>query len=171
MKKALLVALICMALVSCHTPEGGVVNKVLTDWGIRKPPEGQVSETDQIFPRLGAVGATEMKRMNTDMQKGQVKFQKESDLKGKYYKEVKVYESYYPVEVKAISRAGENESGYEGYIEYAFRMYQSMRRGAAVEAEAESASIPTDTAGRDLYRYHFRASGEWDGAKGDKTKR
>ena len=171
MKKALTIAVVCMALISCETPEGGVVNKVLTDWGIKKAPEGQVSETDQIFERLGPVGATEIKRMNTELQHGQVKFQQDGELKGKYYKEVKVYESFYPVEVKTVTRTGDNEPGYEGYIEYAYRMHQSTRKGAAVEAEAESASIPTDTVGRDLYRYRFRAGGEWDGAKGEKAKR
>ncbi len=171
MKKAVVAVLACIALASCQTPEGGVMNKVLTDWGIKERPEGYVSESDQVFQRLGAVGATEMKRMNTEMQHGQVKFQKESDLKGKYYKEVKVYESFYPVESKALSRAADSEAGYEGFIEYAFRIYQSVRKSDAVAAEAETASIPTDTVGRDLFRYHFKASGDWDGAKGEKAKR
>ena len=171
MKKGLLISLVCLGLASCQTPEGGVMNKVLTDFGIRQAPEGQVSESDKIFQNLGAVGPTEMKRMNTEMQKGQVKFQQESELKGKYYKEVKVYQSFYPVEVKSVSRAGENESGFDAYIEYAYCMYQSMRRATAVEAEAEAADIATSTTGRDRYRYHFRAGGEWDGAKGEKVKR
>lgn len=171
MKKVVLAALVCIGLASCQTPEGGVVNKVLTDFGVRKAPEGQPSATDEIFQRLGAVGATEMKRMNSELLKGQVKFQQESDVKGKYYKEIKVYQSFYPVEVKNVSRAGESESGYDGYIEYAYCMQQSMRRATAVEAEAESADIPTSTTGRDQYRYHFRAGGEWDGAKGEKVKR
>jgi len=70
-----------------------------------------------------------------------------------------------------VARAGESETGYDAYIEYAYCMHQSMRRGTAVEAEAESADIATNTTGRDLYRYHFRASREWDGGKGEKTKR
>lgn len=170
MKKALLIAAVCVALVSCETPEGGVVNKVLTDWGLKQKPEGYTTEADRVFERLGAVGATEMKRMNGPLEHGQVKFQQMTDLKGKYYKEVKVYERFYPVDVASM-RAGDNEPGYEGYIEYAYRMYQSPRKRTSVEAEAETASIPTDTVGRDTYRYHFGASGEWNGQKGEKTKR
>jgi hypothetical protein len=168
----LISGLLCVVLCACQTPEGGVMNKVLTDWGIKSQPEGHVSESDQVFKQLATVGPAEMKRMNDEMQHGQVKFQKESDLKGKYYKEVKVYESFYPVEAKSLARNGGGaDAGFEGYIEYSFRMYQSMRKSDAVEAEAETASIPTDTVGRDLYRYHFKIGGEWDGGKGEKAKR
>jgi hypothetical protein len=170
-KKALLAAIVCMAMVSCETPEGGVVNKVMMDWGLKARPEGYTSEADKVFQRLGGVGATEMKRMNAELEHGQVKFQQMTDLKGKYYKEAKVYESFYPVDVASVTRSGENETGFDGFIEYAYRIYQSARKSTTVEAEAETASIPTDTVGRDLFRYHFGPTGEWNGAKGEKSKR
>ena len=169
MRKTCFAALICMALISCQTPEGGVLNKVLTDFGLREKPEGYVSESDKVFEALNGVGGVEMKRMNTELQHGTVKFQKDGELKGKYYKEVKVYESYYPVDAQKVNRSGESLAGFEGYLEYAYRMYQSPRKDSGTEAEAATAGIPTDETGRDKFRYTFTPSGEWNGSKGEKV--
>ena len=171
MKKLVVLGAVCLLIVSCETPEGGVVNKVLTDWGLRAQPEGYVSETDKVFESLNEVGAVEMKRLNAELQHGQVKFQSEGDLKGKYYKEVKAYETYYPTDAQRSSRSGEMEGGFQGYIEFAYRMYQSPRKSTGSEAEAETASIPTDITGRDPYRYTFGPTGQWNGGKGEKVRK
>ncbi len=73
-------------LCSCQTgPEGGVVNKVLTDFGLREKPEGYVSETDKVFQRLGEIGATELQRLNHENRHGEVKFEQKG-ARGEYYK-------------------------------------------------------------------------------------
>ncbi|HNR34390.1 MAG TPA: hypothetical protein PKO36_04375 [Candidatus Hydrogenedentes bacterium] len=159
--------------VSCSSGrEGGVINNVLTDFGLRAKPEGYRSETDEVMQRLGNVGPSELKRLNAEAQKGQIKFQQTGDLKGKYYKEVKVYESFYPTDAQSVSRGGptEGERGFTGYIDYAYRIYQSPRKNSSSEAEGETASIPTDITGRETYRYNFGPSGEWNGSKGEKVK-
>ena len=170
MKKLLILTAVFLAFASCHTEEGGVANKVLSDWGLKAKPEGYVSGEDRVFEKLAGIGAAEMKRMNAELQHGEVKFQSEGEIKGKYYKEVKVFESFYPTEAKGVGRTSATEGGYQGYIEYAYRMYQSPRKGSRTEAEAETASIPTDTVGRDQYRYSFDATGDWNGAKGDHAR-
>jgi hypothetical protein len=59
--------IIVVVLSSCQTDsEGGVVNKVLSDFGLREKPEGYVSETDKVFQRLGEIGATELQRLNLE---------------------------------------------------------------------------------------------------------
>jgi len=168
----MVVLLAGVVLSACSSGrEGGVVSNVLTDFGLKAKPEGYRSETDQVMERLGSVGPGELKRLNTAAQKGEIKFQQAGDLKGKYYKEVKVYESFYPTDAQSVSRAGsESDRGYTGYIDYSYRIYQSPRKNTSAEAEGETASISTDTTGRETYRYNFGPTGEWSGSKGEKVK-
>ncbi|HPO13198.1 MAG TPA: hypothetical protein PLI09_07115 [Candidatus Hydrogenedentes bacterium] len=169
MKKPWII-LVCIVLVSCQRSPSEVVNKVLTDFGIRKPPPGQVSESDKIFKQLDPIGAAEQKRLNLDQGQGVVKYQSEG-LRGMYYKEKKVYESYYPLEASAIGKGSDViPSGYYGYIEFSYRLYQSGRVSTRTEAMAKVADIPTDTMGREVYRYTLGTGGEWDGGKGQKMK-
>ncbi|NIA13625.1 MAG: hypothetical protein GWP08_06045, partial [Nitrospiraceae bacterium] len=102
---------------------------------------------------------------------GSIKFQRQNELRGKFYKEVKVYESFYPTDARAVSRSAGGEGGFHGYIEFAYRTYQSARKNTRAEAAGETASIPTDETGRETFRYTFGASGNWDGSKGTRTKR
>lgn len=171
MKKLMAIALMGFFFCSCQTGPGEVMDNIMVDFGLRPKPEGYVSGADKVFEKMNAVGATEMKRLNLAEQHGQVKFQKEGDFRGKYYKEVKVYEAFYPSDVKPISRSSNEDSGYNGFIEYAYRIYQSSRADSSADAAARTADIPTDEVGRDTYRYTFGSSGEWNGAKGEKTKR
>jgi hypothetical protein len=152
--------------------EGGVLNNVMTDFGLKAKPEGYESESDKVMQRLNNVGPAELKRLNMAEQKGQVKFQKIGELKGKYYKEVKVYESFFPTDAQTVTRAGapDSDRGFNGYIAYSYRLYQSMRKDSSSEAEGETASIATDITGRETYRYGFGPSGEWTGGKGEKVK-
>ena len=159
-------AVVCVLLCSCE----GTMDKVLADFGLKERPEGYVSGSDKVMQQLDSVGAMEMKRMNMADQRGTVKFQKENDLRGKYYKEVKKYESYIPTDAQAINRASLNESGYVGYLDFTYRMYQSERKPTSAEAAAESATIPTDATGRETYRYTFSSSGEWNGSKGERAR-
>jgi hypothetical protein len=146
------------------------MDKVMADFGLKERPEGYVSGSDKVMQRLDSVGAMEIKRMNMDQQRGEVKFQKENDVRGKYYKEVKKYESYVPTDAQAINRASVNESGYVGYLDFTYRIYQSQRKSTSAEAAAESANIPTDVTGRETYRYSFSSSGEWSGSKGERAR-
>jgi len=167
---SLLCLMMGVSLCACRTEqEGGVVNKVLSDFGLKEKPEGYVSGADRVFENLSTVGATEMKRLNTLEQHGKVKFQQDAELRGKYYKEVKVYEAYFPSEVKPVSGVHE-ATGYVGYIDYQYRIFQSMRKESAALAEGETADIPTDTTGRERLRYEFGSTGDWKGGRGERIR-
>lgn len=168
--KRLSFLLLCLGLAACQRTPDQVFDKVLTDFGIREQPEGYVSGTDQVFKNLDLVGSTELKRLNLEERQGEVKFQ-EDGIRGMYYKEVKVYEAYYPIDAQPIARTTDGARGYNGYIEYAYRIYQSQRKGTRVEAANEPANIPTEVQGRESYRYGFNASGVWNGGKGERTRR
>ena len=171
MKKLAVVVVLCLCLSACQTEGGSVADKVLADFGLRDRPEGYVSGTDRVYANLGAVGDTEMKRLNLGERHGELKFQQDG-LRGTYYKEVKVYENFYPLDATPASRSGQdNAQEYYGYVEYAFRVYQSERFATRAEAEAAMATIRTDVEGREVYRYNFTSGGNWDGGKGSRTKR
>ncbi|GMV94992.1 MAG: hypothetical protein KJ060_15260 [Candidatus Hydrogenedentes bacterium] len=169
--RILLAASLCVLVVSCASDNDvGVVEKVKYDFGIGEKPEGYETGSDRVMSRLDAVGKTEMKRMNVEGRHGDIKFQEEGTLGGKYYKEVKVYEAYRPMDARAVSRTSHGERGYVGYVQYDFQVYQSPRVATRVEAEASSATIRTDVAGRETYRYNFGPSGAWDGGPGEETR-
>jgi len=170
-KKVLVVMAIGAALCSCQRTPNEVVNKVMGDFGLRERPEGYVSGSDKVMEKLGAMGEGELKRLNLAEQHGEVKFQEEAGIKGKYYKEVKVYEDFYPLDAQPIGRTASNRGGYYGYIDYAYRLYQSERKSTRAEASAESATIETDETGRETYRYVFGAGATWNGAPGEKIRR
>lgn len=171
-RRVLVVACACaLTFCSCQRSPSQVVDKVLVDFGLREKPEGHVSGADKVFQQLPKVGEAELKRMNLAARHGEVKFQKEGDYKGKYYKEVKVYDAFYPLDAQPVPKTDQGDRGYVGYIEFAYRIYQSERKSNRVEAAAASATIPTDVTGRETYKYEFSASGQWDGDKGDKTRK
>jgi len=123
-----------VVLSACQRTPGEVVDKVLTDFGVREKPEGYETASDHVFNRLSAVGSAELKRMNQEGRHGEVKFQDEGGLSGKYYKEIKVYEAFHPLEATSVSRTTQNERGFVGYIEYDYRIYQSPRTTNRTEA-------------------------------------
>ncbi|HRI86896.1 MAG TPA: hypothetical protein PLJ47_06490 [Candidatus Hydrogenedentes bacterium] len=157
---------------SCQSDGGGsVVEKVKYDFGIGEKPEGYESVSDRIMARLDAVGKTEMRRMNVEGRHGTIEFQQESELQGKYYKQVKQYESYQALEAVPVSRGSQGERGFVGYIQFTYRMLQSERKSNRTEAEAQSATIRTDVVNRETYRYTFGPGGTWDGKPGEATSR
>ena len=167
---SLVTVLLTLGLAACQTPEEGVASKVLADFGLRDRPEGYVSGTDQVFERLNEVGETEIRRMNTENRNGTIEFVEEG-LRGQYYKQVKVYEDFIPVDARSVTARGPNESrSYQGYIEYRYRMYHSPLYNNRTEAQTAQATIPSEEEGRETYRYRFRTGGMWDGAKGELTR-
>lgn len=154
----------------CATPEGGVANKVLADFGIGEHPEGYVSGSDKVYEQLSEVGASEMKRLNAENRLGEIKYEQEG-LRGTYFKEVKVYEDYYPLDAAATTTGSMGERGFSGYIEYSYRVYQSPRMATRIEAESATATIPTDDEGREQFRYKFNTGGVWDGTAGERVRR
>lgn len=170
-KRMLCAALAAAALGGCTTGgHASVMDKVKYDFGIGEAPEGYVSGSDQVFARLEKLSETEMKRMNAAGRLGEVKFA-EDGLKGKWYKEVKVYEAAQPLDAQAMSRGVNTARGYWGYVEYRYELYQSERRPTQTEALALSANIPTGVKGKEVYRYKFGPAGTWDGQAGEKTTR
>jgi hypothetical protein len=155
--------------VGCQTDGGGsVTEKVLADFGLGERPEGYVSGSDRVYEQMQSVGTAEMKRMNTAGRHGEVKFEEEG-RRGQYYKEVKVYESFVPIDAGGTTGGGTRDRGYSGTIEYRYRILQGPRKATQAEAAAESATTPSDEEGREAYRYNFSSGGVWDGAQGERT--
>lgn len=171
MNKHVGLMLLCLTLAGCASSPGEVTGKVLQDFGLRARPEGYVSGTDRVFERLNNIGKSEMKRLNMQGRHGKVMFEGEGSLRGKYYKEVKIYENYYPLDARPASRTATGDRGYIGFIEYAYRMHQSARKSNRTEAAAERATIPVDERGRETYRYKFNSGGYWNGGDGERTKK
>lgn len=167
--KNILLAILLLA-PACTTPEGGVANKVLSDLGLKERPEGYVSRADTIRQGLGDIGNVEIKRLNREAQNGKLELE-EAGFTVRYYRAVKVYEQYYPMDVRAISRSSRGTQGFNATIEYRYRMYESTRKESRAEALTALANIPTETQGRETFRYRFSQGGTWDGAKGNKTRR
>jgi len=152
------------SLAGCRSDGGGVGQKVLADFGLAEHPEGYVSGSDKVYQQLDTVGQTEIKRMNAEGREGQIKFEQDG-LKGRYFKEIKVYETAHSVDVKGSSGSGDR--GYVGFIEYEYRIYRGEAKPTRVEAAAQTADISTDTTGKETMRYNFNTSGAWDGGKGE----
>lgn len=138
---------------------------------MKQKPAGYQSQSDLILNQLRSVGQTEMKRMNLSGRRGKVRFQKEGDFQGKYYKEVKVYESFQPLDTRPYTAGASEERGYYGYISYTYRVYESERTPNRVDAQAKTADIRTDQTGHETYRYKFGPGGAWDGRQGELTHR
>ncbi len=175
--KNLVVIMTMIAMVpvmsACQRTPGEVVNKVLVDFGIEDKPEGYSSMTDQVFARLDDVARAEITRMNQVERNGEVKFEEEKGMRGKYYKQRKQYEDFYPLAVEPASRTGggAGDRGYFGFIKYGYQVYESPRVDTSSEAEAAKADIPTGETGREVYRYEFSAGGVWDGSPGRKARK
>jgi len=167
--KWMLLVCVCLALTACQTDSGSVTEKVLADFGLGERPEGYVSGADRVYEQMDSVGATEMKRLNAAERYGEILFEGEG-VRGKYYKQVKVYESYYPLDVQAVSGGGTRDRGFSGLIEYRYRIFKSALKGTQTEAAAEPASIDTEVEGKEVYRYDFSTGGVWNGASGERTK-
>ncbi|MDZ4858826.1 MAG: hypothetical protein SGI88_07560 [Candidatus Hydrogenedentes bacterium] len=166
-----LASVLILLASSCQSDGGNVVEKVKYDFGIGEKPEGYESMSDKIMTRLEAVGKTELRRMNVEGRHGTIEFQQESNLQGKYYKQVKLYESYTALEAVPVSRGSQGDRGFIGYVQFTYRMMQSERKSNRTEAEAETASIRTDVVSRETYRYTFGPGGTWDGNTGELTTR
>jgi hypothetical protein len=169
-KTFLLLALVCV-VAGCSTGGGSVIEKVKYDFGLGEKPEGYVPTSELVMGRLNAVGQMELKRMNREGRHGEIMFQDEGGLQGKYYKRVKTYQSSIPLEASAVSRGSTDDRGYLGYIEYTYEMYEGARKNTRAEAEAEAATIRTGETGREVYRYRFGATGVWDGGEGERSRR
>lgn len=168
--KKLFVALIGLCIAGCQGQGGqSAVDTVMSDFGLKEKPEGYVSGSDRVFERLNEVGEREMKRMNQAERLGEIQVEEEG-LRVSYYKTVKDYVSYYPLDASATSRASDRDRGYVGYIEYRYRILEGPRKPTRTEARAESATIPSGEEGRETYRYRFGATGNWDGGKGERTR-
>lgn len=165
--KKLALAVMILGLAGCQRSPGEITTKVLQDFGLKARPEGYVSTSDKVFQKLGEVGDTELQRLNAEGRHGEVKYQ-EKGAGGQYYKEVKVYEKAAPLDARSITGTQSSGPAYVGYIEYSYQLMQSERKPTRIEAEAESATVPTGVNGRETYRYNFNGAGIWDGVKGEK---
>ena len=166
--RAFLLLIAAVSVAGCQTEGGSVTEKVLADFGLREQPEGYVSGSDKVFQELDTVGKTEMKRLNTQGRNGEIKFQ-EDGLRGSYFKEVRVYEDFMPLDAKAAGHLVDQDRGYVGTIEYRYRVYRGASKPTRAEAAAVTADTPTDAEGRETLRYTFTSGGTWNGAKGEKA--
>ncbi len=168
--KWIALVVVCLMLAACQTGSGSVTEKVLADFGLRDHPEGYVSGSDRVFEELDNVGTVELRRLNAAERHGEIVFEGEG-VHGRFHKEVKVYESYHPLDVRAITGGGTRDRGFNGLIEYRYRVFRGAPKSTRTEAAAESPSIPTDIEGRETYRYKFSSGGVWDGSRGEHTRR
>lgn len=167
----MLVVLAPLWLAACATDgSDGVVDKVLTDFGIREPSADHVSNTDRVFARLDGVGRQEMRRLNVEGRQGEVLFQDGGGLTGQYYRQVKVYEAFQPLDAQRVSR-GRAGVEYLAFVQYTYAIYQSDRFPTRVEATAAPADIRTGETGTEVYRYTLGPTGVWQGRRGELTRR
>ena len=171
MRTSLPVALLLLMVAGCSSAPGGVGDKVLQDFGIRERSEDYISGEDAVRARLDEVGKTEIKRLNLAARSGEVKFEEQGELRGKFYKEIKVYKNHYPLDVDATGTTRTRDRGYVARIEYSYRVYQGPRKSTRAAASAEVADIATSLRGRETYRYRFSARGTWDSVKGVRARR
>ncbi len=169
MNKWILV-LVGLSLAGCTSQNGQTpMETVMTDFGLKEKPEGYVSGTDKVYERLNDVGASELKRMNSESRLGEVQVE-EDGLQVKYYKSVKEYVSYYPLDAQPNSKAADRDRGFVGFLEYRYRILQGPYKPTRTEAQAESATIPNGEEGRESFRYKFTSAGTWDGGKGERAR-
>ena len=163
--------LLVTLLSGCGSAPGGVGNKVLTDFGIREQQEGVTTGTDVVYQKLPEVGKAEIDRLNAMERRGAIKF-KQDGLHGTYVKRVKRYEAAYPIDATPVTTNSQTTglTGYNGYIEYSYRYFESAPKPSSTEAQAAAVDVPTDEQGREGYRYSFSPSGTWDGGKGQRTR-
>ena len=161
---------VCLFIVSaCRTEAGGPVQTVLTDFGLRPKPEGYTTISDRVYQELDKIGEAELKRLNQAGRLGTVAFQQDG-VRGVFYKQVKVYESFHPVDVRPTSTRTNDPVSFLGYIQYHYRMYRSPGFATRAEAQAATADLPTDEEGIETYRYSFNSGGTWTGAAGERVK-
>ncbi len=155
-------------ICGCSSGSG---SKVLQDFGLQERPDDYVSGSDKVMAKLPDVGKAELPRLNAASRTGEVKYEKLDALRGAYYKRVKVYEDFRPLDANYTTRKPTQESvSYVGYIEYSYQFFESPRQESRIEAQAEIATIPTGDRGSETYRYQFGSSGNWNGAKGEAVR-
>lgn len=164
------VALALFPLLGCARTSSEVIEKVKYDFGLGDKPEGYVTGEDKVMEQLDTVGKQEIERLNREGRRGEVQFEEEGMLRGKYYKRMKVYESFYPLDARSDARTHDEQGGYTGYISYEYAVYESPRHATRAEAEADSASIRTGETDRETFRYSFNRGGTWNGRPGERTR-
>lgn len=158
---------LCLAVAGC----AGSGSKVLQDFGLQERPDDYVSGAQRVMERLPDVAKIEMTRLNAATRAGDVKYEKVDDVTGAYYKRVKVYEDFRPLDANHTGRsAAQGDTAYLGYIEYTYQFFESVRRPTRIEATSELANIPTGERDREIYRYKFNSGGNWTGGKGEPVK-
>ena len=161
---------LCLSITACQTDSGiSVTDKVLTDFGLRDAPEGYVTGSDRVFEEMDIVGTTELKRLNGQERHCEIKFD-DQGRRGSYYKEVKVYDSFIPMDVSGSPGGGGRSRGYTGTIQYKYRVLRGENKPTKAEAAGESATISSGEEGRESYRYNFSVSGIWNGAAGERSR-
>lgn len=159
--------ILCIAAAGC----GSTGNKVLQDFGIQDRPEDYVSGADRVMANMQDVGKVEMDRLNAAQRRGEVLFDDSDSLKGKYFRRVREYESYHPLDASAATRTSQNQPiSFIGYIEYDYQVYESTRADTRAEASTLPADIPTGRRGRETYRYKFDGAANWNGGRGELFK-
>lgn len=159
--------LLCVAAAGCGSTGG----KVLQDFGIKERDEDYVSGADRVMVTMQDVGKVEMDRMNAAQRRGEVLYDNSDPLKGKYYRRVRIYESFHPLDANAAPRTSQNKPvTFVGYIEYDYQVYESNQVENRTEAATLPADIPTGRRGRATYRYKFDSAGVWNGGRGEAFK-
>lgn len=164
------IGLIAFSVILCGCSSGSG-SKVLQDFGLQERPDDYVSGADRVLAKLPDVAKTELVRLNAASRTGEVKYERVDSLRGAYYKRVKVYEDFRPLDANYTTRQSTQQStAYVGYIEYLYQYFESPRLESRIEAQADIATIPTGERGSETFRYQFSSGGVWNGGKGEPVR-
>jgi len=170
--------LLAAPTMSCAS--GGMGDQILKDFRIRKPDPNTQTEAIQkgIREKLDRIGWDEVARINEGDSSATVKFMADPNDSfggGRFYKTRTHYEKFYVGEIKRSRQIQGNRQtgirGYEGELEFVYRIYESARHDRPPEAERAEAGLATDETGRLFLKYLFDSTGNWDGKAGLPVKR
>ncbi len=168
-----------LALPCFSCAPGGIGDQVLKDFRIRQPdPDTQTEAIKQsVRQKLDRIGSDELIRLNENQSAATVKFMADptdSFGGGRFYKAQARYEKSYVGEIKRSRQIKAHQQtgsrGFEGELEFVYRIYESPRYDRPDEARAAEARLETDQTGSLFLKYSFDSAGNWDGNPGQETK-
>ncbi|MCD6288184.1 MAG: hypothetical protein J7M12_03625 [Candidatus Hydrogenedentes bacterium] len=172
-----IVAMVCFA-AGCKSTVG-LIDATLGGLGIEKSKTSDSRTVQEIIrSRIPIVAEQELKRLNYTAESTRIVFVRSQGDPlggGKYYKERRVYERWYPGEIKPSSRGPKVSAGLNSnnrttswsvVIEYRYRTYRGPEKTSREEAAASETVAVDKSSAFERYKYGFDRHGQWDGKPG-----
>jgi len=166
----------------CHSA-GRVTNQVLEDFGLRRrSAEDEPSVEVKIRQRMNEIAVREMRRLTNSPESSRIVFVPIPNHPlgtGTYYKERRVYDRYYILDVTKRRRSGQGSpmpdrrgaaDTYTVTVDYRCRVYRTHELATHDAARAGRATVLSEQMGYEQYKYTFDSHGEWDGKPGRLVK-